>query len=953
MRLLKKIFTIGVLVLLPLVGWGQCDSVTIEADFDRTSRIDSLTPNGTINVTPSGGTAPYTYLWSNAETTQSISELDSGWYGITITDAIGCTLDTITYVNYGVPLNTVYDDEFWANRDAGIASYDCPEATNTTWFPNGIVYIDPTQLTNGVGTEIDPFNELPSTLTSHTAYLFKRGTTDTVGDDLRRTVDNVLIGAYGTGERPNVRATRSFRLTGDSCVFRDIANTVGGYSCGGYPYSDDIHNWVYKCEIKSMAMYPSFSFVVGNDIHGSAQDGIWSAGTTEGHYVKNIEVSYNHVYDINSAWNPGADMGVGQGDCAQIYATDTAWVHHNLFDRNNTANKFCLLVGSEYDPVRLQTFIYNNVFYSPRESIYGGGCVYLYTATDPTLTNNVFLNAHDDGGMLSMFSTEEPIMVGNFMKGVSRAFATGSYVYNNTIIDVPDLNLTYVARAYGNIFSGSHVDYTGNTDSNLWVDDVAGGIDAIFTDADNDDYTLIASSPAVDSGFNDVLSLWNVDMLGTSVPQNSRVDMGAFEYAVATWCSENPITYTSVIENDTTPNNTGGAIITIESGESPYTYLWSSGETVNYIEDKAYGTYTCFITDDSLCTKLATIVIPNVDTSTTPPPIEPPITNVDTIKINMTQDPFIKNEWINVTTSNYSDEVVDVVTSGDYVYDNGLTVDGWNDTVSAKSIKGSPTYTNLSVRITFNGDVPDSVDLYVLSSDDSESVGQWVVVNNADSMYITPNNIENSEGIFTGVEVIGDSIIINGFTDPYRVYFNGFKIVPYYSAPCETTTIAPTASIVSAPSGSIFTTPSGGTSPYTYLWSNSATTKDIKGLNQGEYSIVITDDNTCVGYDTFYVDLATVTLDTIMGKEIDNKLGNWSSKGNLGIDEYNERTSSSLDKFLGGRKQNYETICIIANEFIRQFPIIANDTLDYTTDPLIPNFKTRLNAAIFIEAKTE
>lgn len=43
--------------------------------------------NGSISVTPSGGYPPYTYSWSNGDTTSTLSNLTAGVYGLTIYDA--------------------------------------------------------------------------------------------------------------------------------------------------------------------------------------------------------------------------------------------------------------------------------------------------------------------------------------------------------------------------------------------------------------------------------------------------------------------------------------------------------------------------------------------------------------------------------------------------------------------------------------------------------------------------------------------------------------------------------------------------------------------------------------------------------------------------------------------------------------------------------------------------
>ena len=47
--------------------------------------------NGQATVNPSGGVSPYTFLWSNGQTTQTIINLTAGTYTITVTDFNGCT----------------------------------------------------------------------------------------------------------------------------------------------------------------------------------------------------------------------------------------------------------------------------------------------------------------------------------------------------------------------------------------------------------------------------------------------------------------------------------------------------------------------------------------------------------------------------------------------------------------------------------------------------------------------------------------------------------------------------------------------------------------------------------------------------------------------------------------------------------------------------------------------
>ena len=69
--------------------------------------------NGGATSNPSGGTAPYTFLWSNGNTTNTISGVSSATYYLTITDAHGCTYDDSVKITQPPPIVitfTVFND---------------------------------------------------------------------------------------------------------------------------------------------------------------------------------------------------------------------------------------------------------------------------------------------------------------------------------------------------------------------------------------------------------------------------------------------------------------------------------------------------------------------------------------------------------------------------------------------------------------------------------------------------------------------------------------------------------------------------------------------------------------------------------------------------------------------------------------------------------------------------
>jgi hypothetical protein len=76
------------------------DPTPITANPTNTSSTCSNCPDGMASVSPTGGTAPYSYLWSDGSTTNSITNALPGTYNVTITDANGCEITESVTINF-------------------------------------------------------------------------------------------------------------------------------------------------------------------------------------------------------------------------------------------------------------------------------------------------------------------------------------------------------------------------------------------------------------------------------------------------------------------------------------------------------------------------------------------------------------------------------------------------------------------------------------------------------------------------------------------------------------------------------------------------------------------------------------------------------------------------------------------------------------------------------------
>jgi hypothetical protein len=67
--------------------------------------------DGTATITVSGGIIPYTYLWSDGQTTETAVNLGAGTYDVTVTDALGSTQMEMVMIEGSDPIEFVTSDD--------------------------------------------------------------------------------------------------------------------------------------------------------------------------------------------------------------------------------------------------------------------------------------------------------------------------------------------------------------------------------------------------------------------------------------------------------------------------------------------------------------------------------------------------------------------------------------------------------------------------------------------------------------------------------------------------------------------------------------------------------------------------------------------------------------------------------------------------------------------------
>ena len=757
-------FTITTPVIEPLDSL-SVDLVSFDADCFGA-------PTGSILGSAAGGTAPYSYLWSNGETTDDLANLIAGVYTITVTDDHNCVVSVSDTVNHpdeillsDTPIDVLCFGESTGSIDlsvtGGVPSYSFVWSNGETTedindIPAGIYDVDVFD-DNGCLSEhqveiIEPL--APIALSeSHTDALCIGGSQGTIdlsvtggtpaysilwnNDETSEDIIDLVAGTYtaqvtddhGCIDSLSIEIldpSNTMELSVSETDVLCFANNTGEIDLtvmgGAEPYSFDWSNAETTEDLTGLLAGNYFVIVQDNNLCESFISG----------FIEEPDAPISAIDTLTHVLCSGDSTGV-----IFIEASGGTAPYTYLWDNGETTTQIDSLPIGDYtltvtdDHLCTQDFTYTIT--SPSE-------VFIDTAI--TL---VSCFGGDDGAIDTSPSGGIPPYTYLWNTGETTQ-DIDTLVFGNYTLTITDSNECITQETFLVDQPATPVAIT-NTSGNISCFGGNDGFIDITVSGGNGGYVFDWSNAAVSEDLTDLfIGVYIVEV------QDSKgcIDRDTIELT-------QPLAPLS-LTTEMTPvicfsEANGTATVVADGGTAPYSYLWSNGETTSLITGLIIGDYSVVVTDSLGC--------------------------VDSVTVTVTEPPLL------TATA----DSIDVLCFGDST-----------GSVSVLALGGVGGYE------------------YLWSTTDTTATvnnlpaGSYTVtVNDANGCTSTAStSINQPDTPLTGSLVVVDNLC---FGESF---------------------------------GSIDATINGGVLPYVYSWSNGETTQDIDSLANGSYTLTVTDSNLCV-----------------------------------------------------------------------------------------------------------
>lgn len=848
--------------------------------------------DGGADLTVSGGTAPYNYLWSTSDTTEDLSNVPAGTYFVTITDANGCTTaDSVTITDPSILTASVTSTTFTGGNNVscsgasdgsitltvggGSPSYtylwsNADTAQNLSGVPAGIYIVTVTDVNNCTASDTITLTEPTLVSSTQIPITYLGG-------------NNVSCNGASDG---SIDVTPSGGVAPYTYVWSttDTTEDLSGLSAGSYTVTvTDINGCSGEATIvldepailDGILTSPTFSG--GYNVSCGGSDGAINLLVTGG----------NTTYTYS--WSNGETTQNIDSLPAGIYTVTITDANGCTFSDNITLT---------------QPGAYSSAISSPT---YNGG--YNITCNG---ANNGAIDLTMSGGTPPynyVWSTTDTV---EDLSGLAPGLYTVTVTDNNNCTITTSITLTEPLVLQSFITSptnpgGYNISCFGGANGSVTVS----GIDG------TPGYTYLWSNGSTTA------TLTNLSIGPHYVTITDANNCIVIDSITLT---EPPILAVTSITSPQYPggwniscngSDDGAVDITVAGGAPGYSYLWSNGDTTPNITNVSVTVYIVTVTDVNGCTATNSITLtePQLLSSNIVPSVTPGGTN---ISCNGGSDGSV-NLIVNGGTAGYTFDwsngstiedptglsagtyYVTITDTNGCVTADTITLTepaGMNSSTITSNYNGSGVSCNNScdgnIDLTVNGGAAPYTYLWSDNTSGQDLLnlcsGTYTVTitdangcTTTDGATITqpaPNTVILTVSDYNGFGVSCNNscdgfvnLALSGGTAPYSIIWNtndttasisslcagnynytvtdanncsvSNSVTITQSQPISVTGVTTNSSCNSFCDGTVNITPGGGASNYVYVWSSGQTTEDITGACAGNYTVTITDANGC------------------------------------------------------------------------------------------------------------